>query len=173
MSETESRIAKAKMPVAFEMTMLIAQEPWFQDAMTKAEQAVDVLEKHDVVGTLALSNGSLQVGLLISLKEQKKLEEATSVSDWMRRDSVDMLRRGATSPFDSSDAFRKGRAPTVPDPAIDWAHAAARGVMELLATDKRLSFELGKLRYEHRRDLVQRATAIVRQADAWRRTGEE
>jgi hypothetical protein len=173
MSQTENRIPKAKLPVAFEVTMLIAQEPWFQDAMTKAEQAVAILEKHDIVGVLALSTGSLQVGLLTSVSEQKKATEEEHRNAWLTQDSVQALRASATYPYDAPDAFRKSRTGSVAPPAIDWAHAAARGVMDLLSSDRRLDQELGRLRFEHRQDLVNRAGAIIRQADAWRRIGDQ
>jgi len=69
------------------------------------------------------------------------------------------LEQAAFLPYDQPD----GQDEIVP--AVDWAHAAARGIMEDLTTDNSgVGKVLRNCEYESRKDIVERAADIIRAA---------
>lgn len=75
------------------------------------------------------------------------------------------LQHGAEFPYDAGADFWEDRAPT-PQPATDWAHAAARGVLADLLDRRGIKWELEKVDYDVRVELTHSMAAIIRQAHA-------
>ncbi|RMT37171.1 hypothetical protein ALP50_200248 [Pseudomonas syringae pv. spinaceae] len=65
------------------------------------------------------------------------------------------LEMGAEFPYDDSDT---------PSPAVDWAHAAARGVLADLGDRRGVGQELEQVDDETRVELVQAVAEIIRLA---------
>lgn len=70
------------------------------------------------------------------------------------------LDRGARFPYDAPDDW-DGRTPL---PPADWAHAAARGVVQELGGRSGLDTMLGELDPDIRREIVANLAAIIREA---------
>lgn len=75
------------------------------------------------------------------------------------------LERGATFPYDASDAWRSADPDEPPPPAMDWAHAAARGVLADLSDRRGIKWELEKVDDDVRAEIVMALAAIIRQAN--------
>lgn len=86
--------------------------------------------------------------------------------------AIAALARGDACPFDASQAWHKEnwhRDPEEnPPPAEDWAHRAARGIVDELSDDHgtRLeeAFHLERIDEESRCAIIETMTAIIRQA---------
>ena len=86
--------------------------------------------------------------------------------------AIDALGRGDACPFDASEVWHQEnwhRNPGVNPPrAEDWAHRAARGIVDELSDDHgtRLeeAFHLEKVDEESRCAIIETMTAIIRQA---------
>ncbi|WP_321944451.1 hypothetical protein [Paraburkholderia tropica] len=82
------------------------------------------------------------------------------------------LARGDARPFDASQEWHRENwhsDPTEnPPPAEDWAHRAARGIVDELSDDHGALLEdalhLERIGEEDRRAIVETMTAIIRQA---------
>lgn len=74
------------------------------------------------------------------------------------------LEHGALFPYDGGADFWEGRAN--PPPAMDWAHAAARGVLSDLLDRRGIKWALddSEIDHETRADIVQSLAAIIRMA---------
>jgi len=82
------------------------------------------------------------------------------------------LARGDARPFDASEEWHRenwDRDPAVNPPlADDWAHRAARGIVDELSDDHGAkledAFHLERIREGDRRAIVETMAAIIRQA---------
>ncbi len=92
-------------------------------------------------------------------------EQFTKDMDFTER----RLDRGARFPYDGGADFWEDRAP-LPATAIDWAHAAARGVLEYLMDRRRIKLALEDDRIDHetRAEIVKSLAAIIRMAQEQR-----
>ena len=92
----------------------------------------------------------------------KRLEEMAVVA----------LARGDARPFDANQSWHKENwhsDPAVnPPPAADWAHRAARGIVEELSDDHGTAledaFHLERVGEESRSAIIETMTVIIRQA---------
>lgn len=87
-------------------------------------------------------------------------ESANIFSDEQKkrlRQAKESLAAAALNPYD-----HEGKAETAP--AADWAHAAARGIMNDLCGRKGVGNELEECEYELRKDIVERVADIIRAA---------
>lgn len=77
------------------------------------------------------------------------------------------LEHGANYPYDGGAEFWEDRTPT-PPPAADWAHAAARGVLDDLLDRRGIKWALEDEQIDHetRAEIVQSLAAIIRLAHA-------
>lgn len=88
------------------------------------------------------------------------------------------LRRADRIPYDTSDAFYSVAAwleeneETHPPPATDWAHRAARGIVEELSDDRGAALETAfhreRVPEDVRAELVTVIAEIIRQAHSSR-----
>lgn len=73
----------------------------------------------------------------------------------MSMDAQHALDMGAKYPYDAED---------VPTPPVDWAHAAARGVLADLCDRRGINWEFESVDTEVRIDIVEALSAIIRLA---------
>lgn len=74
------------------------------------------------------------------------------------------LDHGALFPYDAGADFWEDRTPT-PAPTLDWAHAAARGILADLGDRRGVKQELDAVDHDVRAELVQSMAAIIRLAN--------
>ncbi|MCS0584851.1 hypothetical protein NX784_25005 [Massilia pinisoli] len=82
------------------------------------------------------------------------------------------LRRGDESLFDASQEWHRANwheDPTInPPPATDWAHRAARGIVQELSDDHGAyleeAFHMERVGEEDRRAIIETMAAIIRRA---------
>ena len=82
------------------------------------------------------------------------------------------LRRGDESPFDASQEWHRQNwyaEPKIdPPPALDWAHRAARGIVDELSDDHGAlleeAFHLERIGEEDRQAIIETMAAIIRRA---------
>lgn len=72
------------------------------------------------------------------------------------------LERGAKYPYDGGDWYEDENS--VPPPAHDWAHAAARGILSDLCDRRFIKWELEKIEHDVRKDIIYAAAEIIRLA---------
>ena len=70
------------------------------------------------------------------------------------------LEYGAKHPYDRPDEYEDG----VTFPAVDWAHAAARGVLADLLDRGGIKHELDHVEEDIRKEIVESLAAIIREA---------
>ena len=75
------------------------------------------------------------------------------------------LQRGAQYPFDATDEWWDGDG-TNPPPAVDWAHAAARGILHDLTDRRGIKQGFAGIDHEVRVEIVESIANIVRAAAA-------
>ncbi len=85
----------------------------------------------------------------------------------MSRDTVGAaecaLNHSSKFPYDANDAWWRGRGDN-PPPAKDWAHRAARGVVEDLRDRRAVKHSLAEIDEDTRVELVESLAEIIRQA---------
>ena len=74
------------------------------------------------------------------------------------------LNLGANYPWEASDAWWDGADKAVRPPATDWAHAAARGVMENLLDRGKIKHGFNDIDESIRVDIVRDLATIIRLA---------
>ena len=72
------------------------------------------------------------------------------------------LRHGAEHPYDAPDTWREKDAAEPPPMAVDWAHAAARGILADLNGRRGIKWELAEVEEETRVELTASLAAIIR-----------
>lgn len=73
------------------------------------------------------------------------------------------LESGAKWPYDAGQEFWESDSPPDPDPAIDWAHAAARGVLADLLDRRDIKWTLQRVDYDVRQELTLSMADIIRE----------
>lgn len=73
------------------------------------------------------------------------------------------LERGASFPYDASDEWWNGDQET-PPPAMDWAHAAARGVLADLNDRRGIKDGFNEVDESVRAEIVQSLAEIIKLA---------
>lgn len=74
------------------------------------------------------------------------------------------LQRGLDFPYDAPDQWWEGMLGASPPPPVDWAHAAARGVVADLTDRRGIKREFGDLDEDVRKDIVESLAEIIREA---------
>lgn len=73
------------------------------------------------------------------------------------------LKIGAEFPYDAPDAWWAGSGTNPPAP-VDWAHAAARGILADLSDRRGIKWSLEEIDEETRREIAETMAEIIRQA---------
>jgi hypothetical protein len=74
------------------------------------------------------------------------------------------LQRGANYPYDAPDSWRAANVEEPPPPALDWAHAAARGVVADLTDRRGIKWGFDNIDPDIRAEIVASLAAIIRLA---------
>lgn len=82
----------------------------------------------------------------------------------MSRTPQQTLDHAAQFPYDASDFWWASDTVRVPPPAVDWAHAAARGVIESLTDRRGIKHAFEELDEDTRTNIVADLAAIIRVA---------
>ena len=76
-----------------------------------------------------------------------------------------MLRIGSDYPYDSTDEWQEHFSGSrLPPPAVDWAHAAARGVIAELSDRRGIKHGFNRVDEEVRLNIVESIASIIREA---------
>jgi hypothetical protein len=81
----------------------------------------------------------------------------------MNNDALWLLEKGAKYPYDAGEDFWEDKIPIAPL-AIDWAHAAARGVLADLLDRSGVKEELDGIDHNVRAELTQSLADVIRLA---------
>ena len=73
-----------------------------------------------------------------------------------------VLESGNTYPYDASDLWRDSE--DIPEKPIDWAHSAARGILNNLSDRRGIKQELSVLDEDTRIEIIRTLSDIIREA---------
>lgn len=79
-------------------------------------------------------------------------------------DAPHSLERGAALPFDAPDQWWATDEKEAPPPALDWAHAAARGILYDFLDRRGIKHGFSGIDEDVRTEIVQSMAAIIRAA---------
>jgi hypothetical protein len=80
------------------------------------------------------------------------------------------IKHGAEFPYDAGEEWWDGDGETLPPPATDWAHAAARGILADLNDRRGIKHALHDVDHDVRQKLTADLAEIIRAADRQRAT---
>lgn len=79
-------------------------------------------------------------------------------------DPKQRLDHGSKFPYDAGSNFWEGDGNSTPPQALDWAHAAARGILADLLDRRGVKYALEEVDHDVRVEMVESLANIIREA---------